>query len=165
MRVNKLFAGYFVCIFVIAFISTFWLHYLIWYFNVISFHQWDITDKMQIVITTSSMFLFEALPLGVLLYLWLKKGNGLSYFQSWKMGKWSRIIALLLLLGFIIVILQVPIDYILWLNGIDWFFIGGISGYLFTDLFIIGCALMLAGLVALIYLWIRSKHAINFNPA
>jgi len=100
------------------------------------------------------ILLLLALPSSAITYLWLKKGGGLSCLRSWNMGKWSRISATLLLAGFILATIPLPIAVFT-----NWSFLynpnnSGFNLQYFNTIYI-GSAIMICGLTVFISLGIR----------
>lgn len=100
------------------------------------------------------VLLLLALPSSAITYLWLKKGGGLSRLRSWNMGKWSRISATLLLSGYALASIPLPISLFS-----NWSFLynpnnSGFNLQYFNTIYI-GSAVMVCGLAVFIGLGIR----------
>jgi len=100
------------------------------------------------------VLLLLALPSSAITYLWLKKGGGLSRLRSWSMGKWSRISATLLLAGYTLATIPLPIAIFT-----NWSFLNnpnnsGFNLQYFNTMYI-GSAVMVCGLAVFIGLGIR----------
>ena len=100
------------------------------------------------------VLLLLALPSSAITYLWLKKGGGLSRLRSWNMGKWSRISATLLLAGYTLATIPLPIAIFT-----NWSFLSypnnsGFNLQYFNTIYI-GSAIMVCGLAVFLGLGIR----------
>jgi hypothetical protein len=100
------------------------------------------------------LLMLEAIPLAIFTTLFLKKGGGSNYFETWNTGRKLRVSGMLLLAGYAVATIPALIDF---LTG---------SGFRFTDYgynplymspIYLGLYLMVCGLVTLVYLWI-TRH-------
>jgi len=100
------------------------------------------------------VLLLLALPSSAIAYIWLKKGGGLSRLRSWNMGKWSRISATLLLSGFILATIPLPIAIFTNWSFLYLPFNSGFNLQYFNTIYV-GSAIMVCGLAVFIGLGIR----------
>ena len=113
-------------------------------------------DMMFYLITPIPFFLLLlALPSSAIAYLWLKKGGGLSSLRSWNMGKWSRIAATLLLSGYALASIPLPLSLF---SNWSFLYLPPTMVYFNLQYFntiYIGSAIMVCGLAVFIGLGIR----------
>jgi ABC-type spermidine/putrescine transport system permease subunit II len=113
------------------------------------------------------LLMLEAIPLAIFAALFLKKGGGLSYFETWDTGRKLRFSGILLLLGYTTATLPAPIDLLTRsrFRIIDLRIIGIGSDYGYDPLYMIpiyiGLSLMLCGMVAFVYLSLTHHKKIN----
>jgi hypothetical protein len=98
--------------------------------------------------------LLLTIPSSVITYIWLKKGGGLSRLRSWNMGKWSRISATLLLAGYTLATIPLPISLFTNGNFLNYSNNSGFNLQYFNTIYI-GSAVMVCGLAVFIGLGIR----------
>lgn len=165
---KKLLASYSI----LTFIMTSLMAYpLFWTFLMVSrWLTYDPWEKLifHLISPIPILLIMEALPLGIFIYLLLKKGGGLANLESWKMGKWSRAPASLLLSGYLIALIPAPINFLV-MNG-NFLYMAGSNLTVYNPLYFysiyIGSAMMLCGIVALvcfwmIYVWRKQKVTVS----
>ena len=155
LKVNKLQIGYLVCAYITGFLMTPFFLTLAWNFG----HS----PIFAIVANIQNSMALASLPLGALIYIWLQKGGGSAYLESWKMGKKLRIVGFSLLSGVLINVALITIDALtLWNfsstrveieHGITI-----VPNPLYFGLFGIACILILSGAVVFSGLWLRKTE-------
>lgn len=160
LKPNKLHVGYLVCAYIIG---VFMMPLSL---TLISDVGYLIGQHWGIPIIASQLqgtILLGGLPLAVLLYLWLEKGGGSAYLESWNMGKKLRAIHLLLLFGFMINVALLTIDAITVWNfsrtkvEIE-YGVTSVPNPLYFGLFGIACIMILGGTLAFTGLWLRKSE-------
>jgi len=160
LKPNKLHVGYLICAYIIGLFMMPLSLTLISDFGYLIGQHWGI---LIIASQIQGTILLEALPLAVLLYLWVEKGGGSAYLESWNMGKKLRTIGLLLLFGFMINVALLVID-----NLTLWNFsstrveieygVTSVPNPLYFGLFGIACIMILSGIFAFTGLWLRKAE-------
>jgi len=160
LKPNKLHVGYLICAYVMGLFMMPLLLTLISDFGYLIGQHWGIPI---IASQIQGTILLEALPLAVLLYLWVEKGGGSAYLESWNMGKKLRTIGLLLLFGFMINGALLLID-----NLTVWNFsstrveieygVTSVPNPLYFGLFGIACIMIVSGIFAFTGLWLRKSE-------
>ena len=158
LKVNKLQIGYLVCAYMTGFLITPFFLTLAWNFG----HS----PIFAIVANIQNSIVLTSLPLGVLIYLWLEKGGGSAYLESWKMGKKLRILGFLLLSGVLINVALIATDTLtLWnFSSVRVEIEHGVTRVpnpLYFGLFGISCAMMLGGIVVLCGLWLKESELLT----
>ena len=158
LKMKKLHVGYVTCTYItgLAMIPLF-LSIAFGELGYLLRQQWGISIIASLIQGT---ILLAALPLSILIYLWLQKGGGSAYLKSWKTGKKLRAVGLLPLAGFLTNATLIIID-----NITSWNFSGTrvetpngitrIPNPIYFGLLGIGCILILSGSVAFTGLWIK----------
>jgi len=160
LKPSKLHVGYLICAYIMGLFMMPLLLTLISDFGYLIGQHWGI---LIIASQIQGTILLEALPLAVLLYLWIEKGGGSAYLESWNMGKKLRAIGLLLLFGFIINVALLTIDALTLWNfsstrvEIEYGF-SSVPNPLYFGLFGITCAMILSGIFAFTGLWLRKSE-------
>jgi len=162
LRITKLHAGYLICIFSLGLVAMPLFMSFAW--------DWIPAEQYLAILSLSShiqsIILLGALPIGVLVYLWLQKGGGSAQLESWNVGKRLRIVYLLLLSGFLINVALMTIDAITLWNFSSTrveieYGVTRIPNSVYFGLFGIACAMMLGGAVAFSSLWLRKSEIIG----
>ena len=105
----------------------------------------------EIVSMIPALLMLEAIPLAIFTTLFLKKGGGLNYFETWNDGRKLRVSGILLLLGYTVATIPAFIDI---LAGGRFRFTDYGYDPLYMSPTYLGLYLMVCGLVAFVYLWI-----------
>ena len=155
LKINKLQIGYLACTYITGFFMMAFLANLIW-----SFGHLDILD---IVLSLQGTILFASLPLGALVYLWLEKGGGLTYLESWNMGRKLRVVGFLLFCGVLINVALSTIDALTLWNFSSTrveieYGVTRVPNPLYLGLFGIACVMILSGIFAFTGLWLRKSE-------
>lgn len=160
LKPNKLHVGYLICAYIMGLFMMPLLLTLISDFGYLIGQHWGILIIAPLIQGT---ILLEALPLAVLLYLWIEKGGGSAYLESWNMGKKLRAIGLLLLFGFMINGALLLID-----NLTVWNFsstkveieygVTSVPNPLYFSVFGIACAMILSGIFAFTGVCLRKSE-------
>ena len=155
LRVNKLQIGYLVCAYITGFLMMPLFTSLAWSFGHLPIFA--IVQNMQ------NSIVLAGLPLGTLIYLWLEKGGGSAYLESWNMGKKLRIVGFLLFSGFLINVALITIDALtLWnFSSIRVEIEHGVTrvpNLTYFGLFGTACILILSGIVVFSGLWLRKSE-------
>jgi len=160
LKPNKLHVGYLICAYLIGLFMMPLSLTLVLDFGYLIEQHWGIPI---IASQIQGTILLEGLPLAVLLYLWVEKGGGSAYLESWNMGKKLRAIGLLLLFGFIINGALLLID-----NLSVWNFsstkveieygVTSVPNPLYFGLFGIACIMIVSGIFAFTGLWLRKSE-------
>ena len=108
----------------------------------------------EIISYIPALLMLEAIPLAIFTTLFLKKGGGLGYFETWNTGMKLRASAMLLLVGYTVTTIPALIDVLS-----EWSFrvLATEQAYinpLYMNPIYIGLSLMVCGLAAFVYLWI-----------
>lgn len=156
---NKLHVGYLICAYIIGLSMMPLSLTLISDFGYLIGQHWGIPI---IASQIQGTILLEGLPLAVLLYLWLEKGGGSAYLESWNMGKKLRAIGLLLFFGFMINVALLTIDAITVWNFSSTkveieYGVTSVPNPLYFGLFGIACIMILSGIIAFTGLWLRKS--------
>lgn len=105
----------------------------------------------EIISSIPALLMLEATPLAIFTTMFLKRGGGLNYFETWNAGRKLRVSGILLLVGYTIATIPALIDI---LTGWSFRF----TDYGYNPLYMIpihiGLYLMVCGLIAFVYLWI-----------
>ena len=159
LKIKKLHAGYLMCIYVLGLVVMPLFMSIAW--------NWIPSERYLAILSLAShiqsIILLGALPIGVLVYLWLQKGGGSAYLKSWNVGKRLRIVYLLLLSGFLINVALITIDALmLWnFSSIRVEIEHGVTrtpNPVYFGLFGIACAMILSGIVAFTGLLLRKSE-------
>lgn len=155
LKVNKLQIGYLVCAYMTGFLIMPFFLTLAWDFG----HS----PIFAIASNIQNSIVLASLPLGALIYLWLEKGGGSAYLESWNRGKNLRIVSFLLLSGFLINAALITIDALtLWnFSSIRIEIEHGVTRVpnpLYFGLFGTACAMILSGMVVFSGLWLRKPE-------
>jgi len=155
LKINKLQIGYLICLYITGFLMMPFFLTLVWSLGHL--------DILMLVSSLQGSILLASLPLGGLIYLWLEKGDGLTYLKSWNMGKKLRIVGLLFLSGILINVALLTIDALtLWNfsstrveieHGVT-----RVPNPLYFGLFWIACTMILSGIVLFSGLWLRKSE-------
>ena len=97
------------------------------------------------------LLMLEAIPLAIFTTLFLKKGGGSNYFETWNAGMKLRVSGILLLLGYTVTTIPALIDI---LTGASFRFTDYGYNPLYMSPIYLGQYLMVCGLVAFGYLLI-----------
>jgi hypothetical protein len=108
-------------------------------------------NSAEIISGIPYLLMLEAIPLAIFTTIFLKKGGGLNYFETWNAGMKLRVSEILLLLGYTVATIPAFMDI---LTG--WSFRFTDYGYnpLYMSPIYLGLYLMVCGLVTFVYLWI-----------
>jgi hypothetical protein len=153
LKMNKLlFVGYSITVSIMMFFLTFvasWALFVTRY----NFETGEIVP--EIISLIPAILMLEAIPLAIFTALFLKKGGGLNYFETWNAGMKPRVSGILLLVGYTVATIPALIGV---LTG--WSFRFTNYGYdpLYMSPIYLGLYLMVCGLVAFIYLWITHRQ-------
>ena len=159
LKIKKLHAGYLMCIYVLGLVVMPLFMSIAW--------NWIPSERYLAILSLAShiqsIILLGALPIGVLVYLWLQKGGGSAFLESWNVGKRLRIVYLLLLSGFLINVALITIDALmLWnFSSIRVEIEHGVTrtpNPVYFGLFGIACAMILSGIVAFTGLLLRKSE-------
>ena len=116
----------------------------------------------EIISYIPALLMLEAIPIAIFTALFLKKGGGLNYFETWNAGMKLRVSGILLLGGYTVATIPALIGV---LTG--WSFRFTNYGYdpLYMSPIYLGLYLMVCGLVAFVYLWIthHKKQTTKLN--
>ena len=155
LKINKLQIGYLVCAYIAGFLMIPFFPTLVWSFGHFNF--------LIIVSSLQGSILLASLPLGVLIYLWLEKGGGSAYLESWNMGKKLRMVGFLLVSGVLLNVALLTIDALtLWNfsstrveieHGVT-----RVPDPMYFGLFWIVCTMILSGIVLFSGLWLRKSE-------
>ena len=152
LKRNKLvFVGYFITLTVML---SFLFYIVSWYLFVIPYRFETAEIVPEIISGIPALLMLEAIPLAIFTTIFLKKGGGLNYFETWNTGMKLRVSGMLLLLGYTVATIPALIDV---LSG--WSFRFADYGYdpLYMSPIYLGLYLMVCGLVAFVYLWITHR--------
>jgi len=154
LKVNKLQIGYLTCAYMAGFFMILFFLTLVW-----SFGHFDI---LRIVSSLQGSMLLASVPLGVLFYLWLEKGDGLTYLKSWNMGKKLRILGFLSFSGVLINAALLTMDALTLWNFSSTrveirYGVTRVPNPLYFGLFGIACIMILSGMVLFFGLWLRKS--------
>ena len=160
LKPNKLHVGYLICAYIMGLFMMPLLLTLISDLGYLIGQHWGI---LIIAPQIQGTILLEALPLAVLLYLWIEKGGGSAYLESWNMGKKLRAIGLLLLFGFMINVALLTIDSLALWNFSSTrveieYGVTSVPNPLYFSVFGIACAMILSGIFAFTGLWLRKSE-------
>jgi len=143
LKMNKLlFVGYSITLSVMMFFLTYVVSWAL-FVTPYNFEPAEIVPETISYIP--ALLMLEAIPLAIFTTLFLKKGGGLNYFETWNAGRKLRVSGILLLLGYTVATIPSLIDI---LTG--WNFRFTDYGYnpLYMNPIYIGLSLMVCGLVA-----------------
>jgi hypothetical protein len=158
LKLNKLQIGYLICLYITGFWMMLFFVDFIWSFGHVG--------VLHMVLSLQGTMLFASLALGVLAYLWLEKDNGLTYLESWNMGKKLRIVGFLLFGGALLNIALLTIDALTLWNfsstrvEIEYGF-SSVPNPLYLGLFGIASTMMLSGIFAFTSLWLRKSKLLT----
>lgn len=159
LKIKKLHAGYLICIFFLGLVLMPLCMSIAW--------NWIPSERYLAILSLAShiqfIILLGALPIGVLVYLWLRKGGGSAHLESWNVGKRLRTVYLLLLSGFLINVALITMDALtLWnFSGTRVEIEHGVTivpNPLYFGLFGIACAMIFSGIVAFSGLWLKNLN-------
>ena len=112
----------------------------------------------ETISTIPALLMLEAIPLAIFTTLFLKRGGGLSYFETWNAGRKLRVSGILLLLGYAVATLPAPIDILMGFRfRFTEFGQGDDYNPLYMNPIYIGLSMMVCGLIAFVYLWITHR--------
>jgi hypothetical protein len=149
LKTNKLlFVGYSITL-TIMMTCLFYIVY--WFLSVVPYGFEPTEIVPEIISGIPYLLMLEGIPLAIFTTLFLKKGGGSNYFETWNAGRKLRVSGILLLLGYTITTIPSLIDV---LSG--WSFRFTDYGYnpLYMSPIYLGLYLMVCGLAAFAYLWI-----------
>lgn len=150
---KKLFIGYAIPMIVIGVLLGL---SITWSLITINYVQPSTDLTLHLISPMPFVLLLLGLPSSAIIYLWLKKGGGLSRLRYWNMGKWSRIPATLLLSGYVLAC--IPLLISLFTNGSFLYLPTSGFNLQYFNTFYIGSAIMVCGLVVFIGLWLRKSE-------
>lgn len=155
---NKLlFVGYLTTVPIIMSILTFIVYWSLFQVPYL-FEPEEIAS--EIISGIPFLLMLEVIPLAIFTTLFLKKGGGLNYFETWNAGRKLRVSGIFLLVGYTVATIPALIDVLTGFSFriIDLQIIGLGSDYGYNPLYMIpihiGLYLMVCGLIAFVYLWI-----------
>jgi len=160
LKTNKLlFVGYSITIFVMMFFLT---CVVSWALFVTRYNFEPAEIVPEIISMIPALLMLEAIPLAIFTTLFLKKGGGLNYFETWNDGRKLRVSGILLLLGYTVATIPVFIDILA--GGRFRFTDYGYNPFYMSSIYL-GLYLMVCGLVAFVYLWIthHKKQTTKLN--
>ena len=149
LKTNKLlFVGYSITL---TIMMTCLFYVVYWFLSVVPYGFEPAEIVPEIISTIPALLMLEGIPLAIFTTLFLKKGGGSNYFETWNAGRKLRVSGILLLLGYTVTTMPSLIDV---LSG--WSFRFADYGYnpLYMSPIYLGLYLMVCGLVAFAYLWI-----------
>ncbi|MDH5391201.1 MAG: hypothetical protein OEX10_08635 [Candidatus Bathyarchaeota archaeon] len=152
MKMNKLlFVGY---LSTLTVMMSGLFYVVAWFLFVVPYRFEPAEIAPETISLIPVLLMLEAMPLAIFTTLFLKKGGGLNYFETWNTGRKLRVSGILLLLGYTVATIPAPIDL---LTGARFRFTEFGQGTDYNPLYMnpiyIGLALMVCGLTAFIYLW------------
>ena len=151
LEMNKLvFVGYSINIFVMMFFLTYVVQWAL-FVTPYNFEPAEIVPETISYIPP--LLMFEAIPLTIFTTLFLKKGGGLNYFETWNAGRKLRVSGILLLLGYTVATIPALIDI---LSGWNFRHLDAYNPLYMNPIYI-GLSLMVCGLVAFVHTWITNN--------
>jgi len=154
LKMNKRFIGYSALMFIMGMFMVPLLLTVILDFGYLSGQHWGVS---VIAPQIQATILLEALPFGVLMYIWLEKGGGSTYLENWNMGRKLRVVGFLPLSGFMMNVALIIIDMRYVAYGVS---PSVLENPIYLGLLWTSCALILSGIIVFIGLWIiHSKNS------
>jgi len=151
LKMNKLlFVGYSITMFVMMFFLT---YVVSWALFVTPYVFAPEKIVPEIISYIPALLMLEAIPLAIFTTLFLKKGGGLSYFETWNTERKLRTSGMLLLLGYAVATIPALIDILSgWKFRFTEFGQGDAYNPLYMNPIYIGLSLMVCGLATFAYL-------------